>query len=102
MVRLTRYGPEIPASITRIDHEPGDPDNKLDTGPIFVANIGLKEVDPLRVWWMARRRRISEAEHRYQMARLAWMRDYDPFRPEMVPTEPVDLASLPPIGPRDE
>jgi hypothetical protein len=99
MVRLARHAPEIPASIGQIDHEPGDPDNKLDTGPIFVANIGLRDVDPLRVWWLMRRRSITEAEHRYQIARLAWLRDYDGEAPELSPTSRVDLLTMPPIGP---
>lgn len=100
MMRARRNGPEVPASIGQIDHEPGDPENKLDTGPVFIASIGLRDVDPFDVWWRSKRP-ISEAEFRYQMARLTWARDYDPSQPELNPRRAVDLGALPPIGPSE-
>jgi hypothetical protein len=99
--KLRRRGPDIPASIEQIDHEPGEPDNKLDTGPIFIATIGLDAADPLDVMAMRRRRAIDQAEYDYRMARLAWARDYAPHEPEARPDRAVDLRRIPAIGPEE-
>ncbi len=100
MVRLRRDGPEMPAAIETCTHEPGNPDNKLDSGPILVANIGYEERDPIEVWSM-KGRPITEAEYRYEMARVAWVRDYQSDAPEAHPRTPVSLTEISPIGPND-
>ncbi len=98
MVRLRRLGPEMPASIAEIEHEPGNPDNHLDTGAILVANIGYEERDPIEVWNMVKRP-ISDADYRFHMARVDWVREHAPDEPEAKPRKAVDLTTLRAIGP---
>lgn len=99
--RLVKGGPEMPAKVELIDHEPGDPENKLDTGSIWVAQVGTAEADPLDVMAMHERRPISEGEYAFQMARLTWIQKHAPHEPEASPARHVDLSSLPPIGPSE-
>jgi hypothetical protein len=101
--QYVRGGPVLPAAIYRIDHEPGsegdeDGANMLET-PILIANIGYREVDPLKVWGGRRLRSITEAEYSLAMDQLAWDRDFDPSAPVARPKERVDLGTLKPIGP---
>jgi len=100
MIRMRRGGPEMPACIALSDHEPGNAGNKLDTGPILVANVGYEERDPIEVWSM-KGRAITEAEYRFEMARVAWVRAHAMDEPEATPRKPVDLAALRPIGPEE-
>ncbi len=98
MVRLRRFAPEMPASIAWCDHEPGNTDNLLSTGPILVANIGYEEVDPERLWNMVKRP-IRYDDYKYFMARADWVRQYAPDEPEAAPRRAVDLTKLPALGP---
>ncbi len=100
MIRLRSRSPEMPAAIEECHHEPGNSENKLDTGPILVANIGYEERDPLDVWHR-RGREIGEADYKFQMARLAWVRTHAPDEPEAAPSKAVDLGAVPPIGPEE-
>jgi hypothetical protein len=99
--KVRRKGPAVPAAIISIDHEPGDPDNKLDTGPIFVGYIGLREVDPLDVWHYQSEDRISAEDYELRVAQMQWDRDYAADRPELAPHQPIDFTKLPPIGPSE-
>jgi hypothetical protein len=101
MSRLVGGGPEMPACILLVDHEPGNPENVLDTGPILVAAIGLDDVEPYKVLAMRERREITEEEYDFQMQRLAWIRDYAPAEPEARPARAVSIAELKPVGPRE-
>jgi hypothetical protein len=94
LVKWRRNSAEVPAAIWRIEHEPGEPDNILDTGPIFVAAIAGEDVDPLSVWTM-RKRPISEAEYRYRVADQAWLRRARPTDPKVAHRQPVDLKRMP-------
>jgi hypothetical protein len=98
---MVKGGPLLPASITRIDHEPGNPENLLDTGPIMIANIGYREADPLAVWVGRRERPLTKEEYRLRMAQLAWDRDFDPNSPAVQPRKRVDVRELKPIGPNE-
>jgi hypothetical protein len=71
----------------------------LEAGPILVATIGLREVDPLDVWTGRKVAVISEDEYELRLAQLKWDRDFAPDRPELQPRKPVSLGDLPPIGP---
>jgi hypothetical protein len=99
--RMVKGGPVVPARISRIDHEPGDPENLLDTGPILIANIGYREADPIDVWVGRRERVLTEEEYALRMAQLAWDCDFDPTAPAVQPRKPVDVREIKPIGPSE-
>ena len=49
LIRLRRDGPLVPARLQWLDHEPGEPTNKLDRGalvPFPAVDIAGKEVEP--------------------------------------------------------
>jgi hypothetical protein len=49
LMRLRRDGPLVPARLRWLDHEPGEPDNKLDRGrltPFPAVDIAGKDVAP--------------------------------------------------------
>jgi len=89
MVRLVRGGPYVPAKIERINHEPGNPANKLDTGPVLLALIGGEPVDPLEIWHR-RGRAIGAAEYAYQLEDYLWCRAHAPDEPKANPRTPID------------
>jgi hypothetical protein len=93
LVRWRRNSAEVPAAIWRIEHEPGSPENILDTGPVFVAAIAGEDVDPLVVWTM-RKRPIGEAEYRYRVADQAWLRRAQPDDPKVAHRQPVNLKTM--------
>lgn len=97
MGRIVKGGPEVPAMIQRIDHEPGDSSNKLDTGSILVAAIGGKDADPLDVMIMWGRRDIDEAEYRYRVADLQWTQQWSPEEAHAQPRRRVDWRKIPPV-----
>jgi hypothetical protein len=92
-LRLARRGPWIPAIIERIDHEPGNPENILDTGPILVATIGDRDADPLEVW--ERGSTITEQEYRWRLALRDWANAHAPEQPEAKPHKEARLDKLP-------
>ena len=93
LVRRGRYTAEVPAAIWRIEHEPGNPGNILDTGPILLAAIAGEDADPLTIWMM-RKRPISEAEYRYRVADQAWLQRARPDDPKVSPRRAVDLSTM--------
>jgi hypothetical protein len=93
-VKWRRNSAEVPAAIWRIEHEPGDPENVLDTGPIWVAAIAGEDVDPLTVWAGLRKRPITEAEYRYRLADQAWLRVARPTDPKVAHRQPVNLKTM--------
>jgi hypothetical protein len=93
--------------IAIINHEPGNPDNVLSTGPVLYAEIDGNAVnpvlyakidgnlvDPLRVWH-TRGRVITEGDYRFMCARSAWCRAHAPEEPYADPTRKVDLSKVP-------
>jgi len=103
LIRLVRGGPILPASIERIEHEPGDPSNILDTGPILIANIGNEDADPKAVWVARREAALTKEEHDLAIRQHAWDREYDPLAPQVgASRKPVNLAELPPVRPKEQ
>jgi hypothetical protein len=102
--KLTRNGPDVPVWIGRIDHEPGNPENELDTGPIYIATIGTREADPLDAVlainrWPQLSRKINREEHALLCAQMTWDQDFDPEAPLARPKRRVDISELNSRGP---
>lgn len=115
MLRLRRTGPLVPARLWWCDHEPGEPNNKLDRGRLSVfpcADVAGAEVPPEqvleRLWSLTTGGRpgivpthwkypepITEAEYRYQVARLEWAKRNRPTDPALQPRREVNPADLP-------
>lgn len=100
---LFRWGkdtPEVPARIWRewCDHEPGNPDNKLDTGPINLwrAEVAGEEVDPYRVQHGRKTQRLTAQQYRFRLAQRDWLKDWEPENPKVQPHRRVDLRKMPP------
>ena len=90
MLRLRASAPEVPAMIAVLDHEPGDPDNKLDRWPLPLwAEIAGQLADPLTVW-AQRKRPISPEEYAYQRALCLWTREHAPDEPLAQPRKKTD------------
>ena len=95
MVRAHAKAPERPAMIQLCDHEPGNPDNKLDRPPYFVAMLGGIDCDPYEIVGMPYGREITEAEFRYQTADTQWRTQY---ASDSVPSaRAVKWNDIPPI-----
>jgi hypothetical protein len=94
-LRLVRRGPWLPARIWWCDHEPGEPDNLLDTGPILVAEIAGQAADPLEVWEHGQR--IEQVEYNHRLKVVVWATMHAPQEPEAKPNERVDLRKHPPL-----
>ena len=104
IVRRAPGFPETPARIWRIDHEPGEPSNRLDRWPpwIWMGEIGGLPCDPYEVAVCRSIRPISEGEYRYLAADLGWTREWQPSDPRLKPQRMASLADLPPITPSSE
>lgn len=94
LLRAVRFGPLVPARLWLCDHDPADPDNKLDRGRLSVfprAEIDGREIDPdllqsdrlisptdwrpaYRVGHWKYARPIDRAEYEFQMAHRGWRR----------------------------
>jgi hypothetical protein len=97
MISRSKRHPEIPARTYWTNAEPGNPDNVLDRWPLpFIAGeIGGDLADPLDIFGAPRKRQIKEAEYQYQMASMAWAREYSPEEPLANPDRRVDLSKIP-------
>lgn len=93
MIKLSRGGVEVPASISYCDHEPGEPDNKLET-PFLDAEIAGDRVPPNEVWHR-RGRQITAQEHAFQVADMQHAKAYRPGDPKAEPRKPIDLLQAP-------
>lgn len=94
LVRLVRGGPLVPARIFWCDHEPGEPDNKLDQ-PFLDAEINGKRVDPLKLWEM-RGRAVPLNEIAYRDALRKWAQENAPDDPAANPDQPIDHLTVKP------
>lgn len=113
VLRARRDGPLVPARIWLCDHDPADPENKLDRGRLSIylrADIAGEEVDPQRFleerlcadwtplqapghWRYAQS--ITEAEYRYLIARRDWAAKHRPADPAaMRPRQRIDTAQM--------
>jgi hypothetical protein len=103
--------PFMAARIYWRDHEPGNPENKLDRWPlpVLAGEILGKDVDPALVWTGRDRRPLValpghtiHSTYRYRVADAAWAVEHAPDEAIAHPKRPSLLTSLPPIGPPDE
>lgn len=105
LLRVKRLGPLVPARWWVCDHDPADPDNKLDRGRLSAyprAEIAGVECEPETVsdraawgaphWKYAQP--ITEVEYRYQVARLRWAGKHQPTDPGLAPKRPVAADRL--------
>lgn len=92
MIRLAKGGAEVPAAIVQCPHEPGEPGNLLDTGPVLVGTIVGRRCDPLDVW-LAPGRAITRQEYAMRIIEHAHLRADDP---RARPRERVVLSKMPP------
>lgn len=115
LMRVTRYGPLVPARLHWCDHGPDDPpENKLDRGRLSLyprADIGGIEVDPERLadrlysmtdprpaqppthWRYAAP--CSEAEYRWRLDSMRWAEQHQPDHPVLQPKKKLAAADLP-------
>lgn len=114
VMRQRRDGPLLPARLQWLDHEPEEPDNKLDRGYQSVfpqADIGGALVDPERIlerlfsytdtrpgiapthWKYPQP--CTEAEYRLRMEQLRWAERNRPDDPKLRPRKRVESDSLP-------
>lgn len=107
LCRMVRGGPLVPARLRYIDHEPGVPENKREDSrwPVLIlcADVGGTEIEPE---WLEERlwapvghwkycQPITEAEYRYQLARLRWAERHATADPTLKPRRRVDPSSVP-------
>ncbi|MGH6740020.1 MAG: hypothetical protein ACREDY_13490, partial [Bradyrhizobium sp.] len=98
---LARYhmrAPALPCMIELCDHEPGDPENKVDQ-PYFIAAINGRDCDPHEVVALKNHIAITPNHYRFLIAELAWSKQY---APEEVASErkPDLMTALPPFAKR--
>jgi hypothetical protein len=103
-IRLVKRGPILPARVWLCDHEPDNPENKLDTGPYFVAEIGGKPGDPLDVFTASYRKEITEeAQHQFELDDLLYARKWSPREAKAQhPYRRVKLTEIAPVYKRKE
>lgn len=87
-MKLRSRAIEVAARIFWRDHEPGEPENKLER-PFLDAEINGERVPPSQVW-ERRGRVITEADYRFLVADRAWAAQHKPTLPEANPREAID------------
>lgn len=92
MVKLTKNGAEVPASIFWCDHEPGLPENKVDQ-PYLDGEAAGERIPPEDVWHR-RGRSITEDEYRFQLADVLYCKQHLPSDPKANPKEKVNLRQV--------
>jgi len=106
VIRLGRDRPLVAAAkIWWCDHEPDNPENKLDQ-PFLAGEILGDAVDPVYVWHGRDREPLVpkdglslEEEYAYQVALKQHMAEHEPNEPLARPRRPVDLTKIDPILP---
>ncbi len=100
------WGPAVPAAVMRVhtEHEPGEPDNRMDRSPFWAAFVAD---EPTRIWSLQQAthtegdriyrtiREIDEAEYRFLVAETVWSRQYAPDEPAARPHDAVNLRQIP-------
>lgn len=104
LMRVTRYGPLVPARLVEIDHEPGEPSNPRDRWPatILVADVAGEVVPPEqlteRFFWGKHHWKwaepVSEATYRHHFERMRQAETDDPTAPVLRPHKRVDPAAV--------
>lgn len=106
MVRLGPKHPRVPARIYLCDHEPGNPDNKIET-PFLAGEFVGEFIDPVVIWSNRYREpllprdglKTVEAEYAFLVAEAAWAKEWSKDDPVANPRRKVDLTAIPPIPP---
>jgi hypothetical protein len=114
VLRAVRHGPLLPARLWWCDHDPADPENKLDRGRLSLyprADVAGVEVPPEQLadrlfsmtdprpahppthWRFAKA--ISEAEYRWRLDSLRWAEQHRPDDPVLQPRKKLAAADLP-------
>jgi hypothetical protein len=105
VLRVTRYGPLVPARLQWIDYEPGEPDNHRDRWPSVIPFVDIagevvppeelteRFMAPVGHWKFAQP--ISEAEYQHRFAMLRWAEEHRPSDPTLRPRRRVDPTHLP-------
>ncbi len=104
-----RYGTDkmlVEARIYWRDHEPGNPENKLDGPPVLAGEILGWYCDPALVWTLSDRQPMRVPQgytaagwYAYRSDLAGWDKENDPDSPLARPWRKVDLTTLPPIAP---
>lgn len=90
MVRCCRGCPEVVARIWLCDHEPGDPENKVDQ-PYLQGQLGLDLVDPNEIWVMLEYCEAGSEEQALLRRPLALRTDVQAGRVARAATAPMAL-----------
>lgn len=104
IMRVTRYGPLVPARLMEIDTEPGEPDNPRDRWPatILCADIAGEVVPPEqltdRFFWQPPHwkhvKEISQREYEHLFALMRRAETDDPTAPVLRPRQRVRAADV--------
>lgn len=92
MLRCCRQCPEVCARIWWCDHEPDEPENKLDR-PFLQGQIGLDLAPVMRIW-TRQRRPITSATYDYQIQLLHWLKGNRPTDPRLHPMRAPELRDI--------
>jgi hypothetical protein len=104
VIKLRKHAPLIPARTFWCDHEPGNPENKLDRWPLpFIAGeIAGDIADPLDIFGARDRAPLEprggltiEQEYAYRVADIRHARRWRPDHPIANPTRRVVLSRMP-------
>jgi hypothetical protein len=105
ILRLTRFGPLLPARLHEIDHEPGEPDNPRDRWPptVLEADIAGERLPPEeltdRFFWPAAHWKhaepVTEAVYRYHFERMRRAESSGESNPMLRPRQRVRAADVP-------
>jgi hypothetical protein len=111
LIQLGKNYPPIPARVWWCDHEPGNPENKLDRPPFLMAEIAGEPADPLDVYAAVERRPRDkrpmvpirpltiERTYAYLVADLRHAQRWRPDDPLAQPRRRVDLTRIAPLEP---
>lgn len=105
LMRVTRFGPLVPARLVEIDTEPGEPENARDRWPatILCADVAGEVVPPEELterlhvvqghWKHAGE--ISASEYEYRFKLLRWAETNRPNDPTLKPKKRVCAIDVP-------
>jgi hypothetical protein len=104
LMRMTRYGPLVPARLMEISHEPGIADNHRDRWPatILMADIAGEVVPPEelteRFFWGPGHWKYAapttRAEYEYRLKMMRWAETNAPDHPALRPRRKVDPRTV--------
>ena len=103
-IKLRKRGPPVPARTMMIDHEPGNPENKLDRWPLpyLAGEIAGAVADPLDIfaaplrWPLQPRGGLTvEREYAFQVADIRHARQWRKEDPIANPRRRVRLGRMP-------